>query len=979
MKISSVSKKVLCTALSAATALAFAPAVALADVHELDKVNVKFDTTGLTLADGSSAISDQEGVAVSENNKVTLDPSVTSGHSYKLGDEEITGWYWDVDGDGECTEADVELAGGVVLDFSTDTVAAAAVADGSTITLSPLYNASSAVALDVEGLTVPQQQTDGDYDGELSIPMTVKTGVTSARVSISKNGSDIAHYVKNLTVGGSPLTFSFQASTGIDSSKIKASAWGAGTYTVTVKDTDKDAVVATAEFNVIEAKLDGVFGADGTPTDGQKVLAVVGTSWADVLNNAKVAQAQDKVNGDYAVKKVDGYRAGGADVVSYSVAGGKEERAGWYACEDANGEPAAVEAGQTSLDPVYSHDAEVKAVFDGDMISAWATNATAGGNEVAWSDAEVTYELTGPNGLSVTKKSSDADENCDLYDFGSATAPAGTYTVRASVVENGDDPAAKKVTDLGSYSFEVAVATFDAGSEGTADAREFAFMLGSQYTSLYDVLYYASVGVAVKDDRKHTFCGWSLDGAHVVTSADKVAAGTTAVALKAVYHTLADDAYEPAYSYADKQITLSTDKGDGYEVYYTTSDPSNDVNNVDTKYTGPIAADPDAKNPVTVYACVKYTKGDGKGADSEVIAIAPTKNAAAGLKTWADEVLNVAASDDSAAAPKRYKDALTTAASDAEAAVEAIGYASEKDTAAAVLEQKKAVVAKVAAYESAQVQAYAQGVADKDGNVKKVNGTQAAAAEEAIDQVLSDLDIATGTDTTVATAGKYNGVKVNGGEYKDSFDSTEASYFVAAITEAGKDLADSATEYAKADVEAAAAFDAQVAALPAEVTDENYEEALGAAEAAVEAYQALTEAQKALVTADVTYAFSTQVAALEKKQAIEIAASEAEKKKLEVELAQAQDALAVASVADSKTVKAKSKKRVTASIKGATSLTGNKVTFSKYSGNKKVTVSAAGKIKVKKGLKKGKKYAVKAIASCGDQSKLIKITVKVVK
>ena len=62
-----------------------------------------------------------------------------------------------------------------------------------------------------------------------------------------------------------------------------------------------------------------------------------------------------------------------------------------------------------------------------------------------------------------------------------------------------------------------------------------------------------------------------------------------------------------------------------------------------------------------------------------------------------------------------------------------------------------------------------------------------------------------------------------------------------------------------------------------------------------------------------------------------------------------------------KTVNAKAKKKTT--IKKAKAFTvakaQGKVTFKKASGNKKITVGAAGKVTVKKGLKKGKTYKVK--------------------
>ena len=65
--------------------------------------------------------------------------------------------------------------------------------------------------------------------------------------------------------------------------------------------------------------------------------------------------------------------------------------------------------------------------------------------------------------------------------------------------------------------------------------------------------------------------------------------------------------------------------------------------------------------------------------------------------------------------------------------------------------------------------------------------------------------------------------------------------------------------------------------------------------------------------------------------------------------------------AKGKTVKASSKKKMTFTAKKAFTVKKNqgKVTYKKASGNSKITVSKAGKVTVKKGLKKGKTYSIK--------------------
>jgi hypothetical protein len=83
--------------------------------------------------------------------------------------------------------------------------------------------------------------------------------------------------------------------------------------------------------------------------------------------------------------------------------------------------------------------------------------------------------------------------------------------------------------------------------------------------------------------------------------------------------------------------------------------------------------------------------------------------------------------------------------------------------------------------------------------------------------------------------------------------------------------------------------------------------------------------------------------------------------------------------AKNKTVKAKAAKKTTFSAKKAfgVSKAQGKVTYKKATGNKKNTVSKAGKVTVKKGLKKGKSYKVKVkITAAGNGNYLKKTIVK---
>ena len=106
---------------------------------------------------------------------------------------------------------------------------------------------------------------------------------------------------------------------------------------------------------------------------------------------------------------------------------------------------------------------------------------------------------------------------------------------------------------------------------------------------------------------------------------------------------------------------------------------------------------------------------------------------------------------------------------------------------------------------------------------------------------------------------------------------------------------------------------------------------------------------------------------------------------LQAAIAAAEKKVANTMKAKGKTVKANSKKKTTFSKAKAFKISGAKgtVTFKKKSGNKKVTVSKAGKVTVKKGLKKGKTYKIKVTvkaAGNGDylaKSQVVTLKVKV--
>ena len=924
MKISNASKKVLASALSAAMVVAFAPAVALAEVHEGDTVTVKFDTTGLTLAEGSSAISDQVVKVGRTKNEITLKSDTFTGHVYN-------------DASGNEVTWGTSVASGNVKtgDLTLENIVASAVVNGSTITLKPVAAAS---AVKATAVTCAQEAAE-DTTAKTALAFEVKNTTTAGYTAVlKKDGAEISR----VAVDGSATSVEFKTvskNAETLNGQFASSLYGAGKFSVDFVNA-KGEVVGTQDAEVTDVTLTGIFKVKGTARAGQSIKAVVGQGIAGQLTaayEAGVDVVANKTTDDDASEAV-AYAADGEDVVYIENDGKPTPRYTFYDGTD-------VTSGM-ALTAVYGVAPSAQLGYEGGKLKLTIKDGygeDAIGSS-AFSAAKADIELTGAVSRTLTgEKVSSYEHGDEIYVFGTAGAPAGTYEVKVKITYGSDSD--EKTVECSAKAV-LAKVTFE-GAYGTAPKANTVINDGS--LDAYKLGDGKDMGSLSADDLKHVtkFCGWSLDGTTLVTSADKIAADATSVTLKAVYHTVAET-YKPAYSYADKTLTLSTDKGDGYELQFSTD--SLHYN----KYAGPVAvADPTlaANKDKEYYA--KVVNSANADLNSAVLELIASYTTAENAKTWAAAVVANATSDSTKTAPKYYGDALETAAADAQAAINAIGYAESEDFAAALLTQQKKVLADIAAYEKAQIDAYAAGVADEDGNVKKANETQVAAAKAAVDQVIADVDVLTGSDTKVKTAGEYKldgdsaAKKQQGAKLKDTFSSTDASVLVAAITKATTDLAASATTYAKADVDAAAAVTAQLEAAK-DAT---------AAKAALEAYQALTDTQKALVSADALKAAHTIVDA----QAV---IDE-----------QDQAAVKYCNSTKTKTVKLAKKAKKTAkkfSVKwnSKVSESGNKVTYKKKSGSAKVTVSANGKATLKKGVKKGT-YKAKVKVSCGNATRTV--------
>ncbi|MGN0038724.1 MAG: hypothetical protein ACI36Y_06315 [Coriobacteriales bacterium] len=172
--------------------------------------------------------------------------------------------------------------------------------------------------------------------------------------------------------------------------------------------------------------------------------------------------------------------------------------------------------------------------------------------------------------------------------------------------------------------------------------------------------------------------------------------------------------------------------------------------------------------------------------------------------------------------------------------------------------------------------------------------------------------------------------------------------------------------------ETQAAVDA-LTALPVagELKLDGAEAAVEQAQAALDALSKLDAGQRSLVDeALVANAEEVVARGTELIEEAERAAAEAAAKKAEA------DAKAVAKVKN-KSFSVKAGKKKVIYFKTTSSSAGTKVTFAKTKGSKYISVTKAGKVTAKKGMKKGKTYTAKVKVTCGKAYKTVKVTVHV--
>ena len=946
MKISSVSKKVLASALSAAMVVAFAPTVAfgaqapLTDptnpVQTSDTVAVTYDINGgaidsnssyTTLAAETAKVYTAGGKSYVKIDKTAnVSPYAVNSAIAKKQGVNASEWFVDTDSDGIYDESEYAVNANGWVEVEAGTTA---------LTLKAYYATPSITTADDSVFKVLGTATIGT--SVTAKGLTRKTFYTATLVDPA--GTVIAASDPTKCTNANAQAFTLAETSAYTAASYKLAK---GDYTLKVTENGKTEPVIAKAYTVVELTLaPGVYGT----FDSSATTSVLITK--DTKIDASLLGNLSKPNSDGGFAPT-GWEADGAAVTANSS---------------------------------FKKDTVLTAVYDNPQVSAVtfdATTYTAAGKGTLALEAdnlpiptgEATYHftVTGPNGFSKVIKNDGTNNpitavngtklgtaKCSAtltfgadYESYAAVAnklEAGTYTVSVALVANEGktlNDADKKVS-VTSKSVSLAAVSYDlgAGAWDTTDAAKNAqkaqktlAVVGTSISTIKGALTVQLTDTNIKaTDTLQTIDYTTIDGVKY-SKIDKETVGADGVKVAVVY--AASKAALPAVTFASN--------GTGYIATIAAAAGTTvtyDVN--DTTYKA-LGADNQVKLAATDTLNIKSAAGTKTNTVAYVGCSDATTNPLSAVSQFATGIANGTTSTSAANKPVRYGDTLTTLKADSEAVIKGIGFATANGWKEAVAAEKKAILDKAAALEVANIEAAKALVKGADGKYTYVAGVDAAKAEAAVAQVIADFQGL--TNVALGKAKTYTA--------KSKYDTTNL------VTAAG-----TGSQYAAAMKIAATATKTTVAAdvaEPAIAVSGQLAAAKTAAEAqaAIEAYNKLTAAQKALVSAADLAAAEAVVAAAAVKDA--------------------QDDAAVSKTRDaSKTVKAgkngKTTKKQSVTLKKITSKSGAKVTYKKSSGSSKISVKS-GKAYLAKGVKKGT-YKATVKATCGTQTAKIKVTFKV--
>ena len=921
MKISSASKKVLASALSAAMVVAFAPTVALAD-KALDpsgkKVTVSYSAGTGSVKAGMSNFTTDDVALNYEGDKFYIQPkanngvdSATAANTYAKGSYSFSKWWYDADADGVVDDGETVAATNGWLEVSGDTTAVALTALYAEPAVSEVTNFSFGIS-DEGSQTKPalsdtlptfkvSNLPNGDYTADLKLGDKVVYEKTSTTTQGEASSTD----------------FALSPASGLKDSDLKA-----GTYTLTVYKAGT--AVLSEEYKVHTLTLD--CGSYGSFADGKTKTFLVsdGTSFSGLtvgLNTEanKPTAASQQASGYTFQKWTSDVEKITSDVTltaSYN-----------------NAKVSKVEFKKDAL--VFSV-ANIENYSDVDKVSFAVSGAASISGELTQNSGKI------DNAAVCFGQKAEGQVGENVY-YTKAAAAAGTYKVAVTVTYKASaakDPVVLEgEVSVGAVTYDLGTCAWKANTDEAQASLVKLVQVGDNITTAYNkansVLTDTYLDVAGEDDG---ITGITVNGKAFskLTDAEKemTAAGATIAVVTSTVKVA-----KPTYTQVvnpDGTVTLTFTAAEGTKLTYAID--STDKGNLN----GPVTLKPADAARITVTATDTATKA-AKQSNSVTLIKAASDVSSRGLQyndTFINDVTGAATSQSTALAPQTYGSvqSVKDAAEAGSDSIAALGYTTQKEVNAANLKAAEDLLKAAADVEVANLDALKAGIANSDGSVTKVGDEVYGNAVKAVEAVLADFDKnhdykADGTTQDTSTASKAQ------------YASTAA--YLTAIKAAYSAAVTAATTYAKADVDAAAAVTTQLEAAK-DAT---------AAKAAIEAYNALTDTQKALVSAD----------ALKAAHAIVDAQTVVD--------GQDQAAVNYCNSVKKKTVKLakkakKTKKKFSVKWNSQVSESGNKVTYAKKSGSAKVTVSANGKATLKKGVKKGT-YKAKVKVSCGNATRTV--------
>ena len=792
MKISSASKKVLASALSAAMVVAFAPAAAFAakTPDATKTVDVTYDANGGTI---SSGVSGETVSLQKEGDKYYIAtanaPTATiSGYTFDK-------WFIDADGDGVLDEGEKAAEGGYV-EVSADTTAVTLKAAWQlpSVTVgtyaADVYTGGGSVVSDANAHKIPVT-VDGTKMAAAGHTYTVKVtcpdGTSSEVAAYGADAAAVPTQSTNINVW-----FTTEAVTG-DKTAFDAAHLTSGAYTVELADNGKVVSTAVTELAKVDVTVD----------DSTKSAFVQLTEGSTTANLTSI----NPLTSNYrAYLDADGYSVGNG--ISVTVTG--------------DAAFTATKAAQAAGAVTYAEDVDDQSEPTGKAGSLQFTINNVGANkyDVAVTDPSgaavytATYTQTGGQTVSFDTAAAGART--------SASEAAGTYVVTVTATKGTGDDAKTSVSKAKMVLTEV---VYDAGEHGSfaKDAVTSYFTDEASATGI-DGFKPAATPAAGYEADYATLNGDRYDAAKSKAKAGEV--NTYAYVQKAVSY-----ADAPAWSVEKKaagtsvQYVLSVTPAAGTSVEVTIGSDSPDTITAAKSYI--LASD-----VKTVTLKATDAAGTKQAKTVEVVNVSKAAEGWASMTSGADSKLELKIGRTSTKwlAASGVASAIASGKTACEA-LAAKSFATSEEAVASFASSCKALYEAVAAEADAQLAAYADEaqvvVGDKvykmDAKTYEAQSKELAKAEKS---VANNVAEATSEDE------------------KGSAYTTGVSSLISTANTALKE-ADEDTTVKAADITAAKAVTEQLKA----ATDAD------SAKAAIEAYNALTDAQKKLVaTADVTAA-----------------------------------------------------------------------------------------------------------------------------